>query len=41
MLDWLRSILQYKVWGKGHYEDYDGIKHWVPAPYYWTWKWNK
>jgi len=24
----------------GHYEEYDGVKHWIPAGYFWVWKWD-
>ena len=35
--NWFIKLFKYKVCGKGHYEG----DHWIPAPCYWTWKWNK
>ena len=42
MFDWLRRIFMVKVVEPegGHYEEYDGVKHWVPAGYYWIWRWK-
>lgn len=34
--DIFNFIFKKKVYGKGHWEE----EHWIPAPYYWTWKWN-